>query len=43
MNTTRNNLPAAAREELIPLLNARLADASDLKSQPGDWPFQRLI
>jgi len=33
MNTTRNNLPAAAREALIPLLNARLADASDLKSQ----------
>jgi starvation-inducible DNA-binding protein len=33
MNPTRNNLPATAREELIPLLNARLADAADLKSQ----------
>jgi starvation-inducible DNA-binding protein len=33
MNNTRNNLPAAAREALIPLLNARLADAIDLKSQ----------
>ena len=33
MNPTRNNLPASAREQLIPLLNARLADATDLKSQ----------
>lgn len=33
MNPTRNNLPATAREQLIPLLNARLADAADLKSQ----------
>jgi starvation-inducible DNA-binding protein len=33
MNPTRNNLPATARERLIPLLNARLADAADLKSQ----------
>jgi len=32
MNPTRNNLPATAREQLIPLLNARLADAADLKS-----------
>jgi starvation-inducible DNA-binding protein len=31
MNPTRNSLPA--REKLIPLLNARLADAADLKSQ----------
>jgi starvation-inducible DNA-binding protein len=33
MNPTRNNLPALSREQLIPLLNARLADATDLKSQ----------
>ena len=33
MNPTRNNIPAAAREQLVPLLNARLADATDLKSQ----------
>lgn len=33
MNPTRNNLPAASREQLVPLLNARLADATDLKSQ----------
>lgn len=33
MNPTRNNLPATAREQLIPLLNARLADAADFKSQ----------
>ena len=33
MKPTRNSLPAATREALIPLLNARLADATDLKSQ----------
>lgn len=33
MNPTRNNLSALSREQLIPLLNARLADATDLKSQ----------
>lgn len=33
MKPTRNTLPAASREQLIPLLNARLADATDLKSQ----------
>ena len=33
MNPTRNDIPAAAREQLIPILNARLADAADLKSQ----------
>jgi len=33
MNPTRNNLPAQAREQIVLLLNARLADASDLKSQ----------
>jgi len=33
MNPTRNNLPLDAREKLVKLLNARLADASDLKSQ----------
>lgn len=33
MNPTRNNLPATVREQIVPLLNARLADASDLKSQ----------
>jgi starvation-inducible DNA-binding protein len=33
MKPTRNNIPAAAREQLVPLLNARLADATDLKSQ----------
>lgn len=33
MNPTRNNLPATARQQLISLLNARLADATDLKSQ----------
>ncbi|MFN0103143.1 MAG: DNA starvation/stationary phase protection protein Dps [Bryobacteraceae bacterium] len=33
MNPTRNDMPAASRERLIPLLNARLADATDLKSQ----------
>src|SRR5258708_4315496 len=33
MNATRNNLPAALRQTMINLLNARLADAVDLKSQ----------
>ncbi len=33
MNPTRNNLPAASREQLVPLLNALLAAATDLKSQ----------
>lgn len=33
MKPTRNNIPAASREQLVPLLNARLADATDLKSQ----------
>ncbi len=33
MRPTRNNTPPAAREKLVPLLNARLADATDLKSQ----------
>jgi starvation-inducible DNA-binding protein len=33
MNPTRNNLPATVREQIVPLLNARLADVSDLKSQ----------
>jgi starvation-inducible DNA-binding protein len=33
MNPTRNNIPAPAREKLVALLNARLADATDLKSQ----------
>lgn len=33
MNPTRNDIPASAREKLIPILNARLADAIDLKSQ----------
>jgi starvation-inducible DNA-binding protein len=33
MNVTRNNLPAATRQQVIALLNARLADATDLKSQ----------
>lgn len=33
MNPTRNNLPAATREQMIQLLNARLADVTDLKSQ----------
>ncbi|MBI2689537.1 MAG: DNA starvation/stationary phase protection protein Dps [Acidobacteria bacterium] len=33
MNPTRNNIPASVREQIIPLLNARLADATDLKSQ----------
>jgi starvation-inducible DNA-binding protein len=33
MNPTRNDIPAAAREQLIPLLNTLLAAATDLKSQ----------
>lgn len=33
MNPTRNNLPAAQRQQLIVLLNSLLADATDLKSQ----------
>jgi starvation-inducible DNA-binding protein len=33
MNPTRNNIPAATREQLIPLLNSLLAAATDLKSQ----------
>ena len=33
MNPTRNNIPASSREQLIPLLNALLATATDLKSQ----------
>jgi len=33
MNPTRNNLPALVREQIVHLLNARLADATDLKSQ----------
>ena len=33
MNPTRNDLPAPARKKLISLLNSRLADATDLKSQ----------
>ena len=33
LNPTRNDLPATAREKLVDLLNARLADALDLQSQ----------
>jgi starvation-inducible DNA-binding protein len=33
MHKTKNDLPKAAREKIIETLNARLADASDLKSQ----------
>ena len=33
MHTTKNDLPKETREKLIETLNARLADASDLKSQ----------
>jgi starvation-inducible DNA-binding protein len=33
MYTTKNDLPEAARAELIDLLNARLADAIDLQTQ----------
>src|SRR5262245_55064177 len=37
LNPTRNDLPARAREKLVPLLNARLADALDLQSQAKQW------
>ena len=33
MHKTKNDLPKEAREKLIGILNARLADAADLKSQ----------
>ncbi len=33
MHKTKNDLPTKKREQVIELLNARLADASDLKSQ----------
>lgn len=33
MHPTRNNLPADVREQVVAILNARLADATDLKSQ----------
>lgn len=33
MNPTRNDIPATAREQIVLILNARLADAVDLKSQ----------
>ncbi|HEU0122830.1 MAG TPA: DNA starvation/stationary phase protection protein Dps [Bryobacteraceae bacterium] len=33
MNPTRNDIPVKTREKLVTLLNARLADATDLKSQ----------
>jgi starvation-inducible DNA-binding protein len=33
MNPTRNNIPAKTREQMVKLLNARLADVTDLKSQ----------
>lgn len=33
MSKTRNDLPAGARTKVVALLNARLADASDLVSQ----------
>lgn len=33
LHKTKNDLPQEAREKVIELLNARLADASDLKSQ----------
>ncbi len=33
MHKTKNDLPKETREKIIEILNARLADASDLKSQ----------
>lgn len=33
LNPTLNNLPEAVRQRMVELLNARLADAADLKSQ----------